>query len=104
MSELTPNESASKELLALARPGIILISANTVKRRIEGMHCLKKEEMKNLLDTIDSKVSFTTDCWTSPNNLAFMGITAHFIDKEWVLTQKTSAFTPWSDVGIQEKI
>jgi hypothetical protein len=40
------------------------------------------------------KVSFTTDIWTSPNNLAFMGVTAHYIDNDWNMVAKTLDFTP----------
>jgi hypothetical protein len=32
---------------------------------------------------VDSKISFTMDLWTSPNNKAFVSCTAHYIDKEW---------------------
>jgi len=30
-------------------------------------------------------ISFTLDAWTSPNSLAFMGITAHAITNQWDL-------------------
>ena len=29
--------------------------------------------------TVDSKISYTTDVWTAANYLAFMGVTAHWI-------------------------
>jgi len=38
---------------------------------------------------IDSMISFTTDCWTSPNNISFMGITAHWIDSEFNFCEST---------------
>ena len=50
--------------------------------------------MKLKFEALDSKVSFTTDCWTSPNNIAFMGVTAHFIDQDWQLQEYTLAFKP----------
>jgi hypothetical protein len=41
-----------------------------------------------LLENVDSKISYTTDIWTATTYLAFMGITAHWINKdfhpEWV--------------------
>ena len=57
-----------------------LVSANTIQRHLlqlySSMKSAKKEEFANL----DSKVSFTTDCWTSPNNNSFMGLTAQGIE------------------------
>lgn len=44
-----------------------------------------KERIKNILRNISGKISFTTDCWTSPSSKSFMSITAHFINKNWEL-------------------
>ena len=37
------------------------------------------DELKNLL----TKVSLTTDVWTSITNQAYLGVTIHYIDDEW---------------------
>ena len=34
---------------------------------------------------IPGKISFTLDCWTSPNAIPFLGITSHFINSDWKL-------------------
>ena len=34
---------------------------------------------------LSGKISFTTDCWTSPSMKSFMSITAHFINEKWEL-------------------
>ena len=44
-----------------------------------------KEKIKNVLMNLPGKISFTTDCWTSPSSKSFMSITAHFITKDWDL-------------------
>ncbi len=31
------------------------------------------------------KLSLTLDCWTSKNQYSFLGITVHYIDKNWVI-------------------
>jgi hypothetical protein len=49
------------------------------------MKSSKKDELANL----SSKISFTTDCWTSPNNMSFMGITAHWIDSKFNFCEST---------------
>lgn len=47
------------------------------------MYKREKKIVKERLNTNTSKISFTTDLWTSPNNLPFMAITAHYIDDTW---------------------
>jgi hypothetical protein len=47
-----------------------------------------------MFSNLESKVSFTTDCWTSPNNFGFMGITAHWVDSTIPLCHTTLAFAP----------
>ena len=44
-----------------------------------------KEKIRNILKNLSSKISFTTDYWTSPSTKSFMSITAHFIDDNWIL-------------------
>jgi hypothetical protein len=89
---------AFKELLILLKPNpnLKMFGADTVKRRIMTRFESKKEELKVFFQNLDSKVSFTTDCWTSPNNLAFMGVTAHFIDKDWNMKAMTLDFSSLS--------
>jgi len=29
------------------------------------------------------KISFTLDCWTSPNTILFLSVTCHYIDDNW---------------------
>jgi len=36
---------------------------------------------------VPGKISFTLDAWTSPNCISFLGITAHWISKEWKLKE-----------------
>ena len=72
-----------KELLTLLKPNLSIISADTVKRRIMDNFDVKKSEIKLRFENLDSKVSFTADCWTSPNDIAFMCVTDHYIDNNW---------------------
>ncbi|CAG8857000.1 19644_t:CDS:1, partial [Gigaspora margarita] len=34
-----------------------------------------------------SKLSFTSDLWTSPNNKLFISLTGHYIDEDWNLKE-----------------
>jgi len=38
-----------------------------------------------------TKLSFTQDAWTVPNCIAFMAVTAHFIDEDFVMRDLTLA-------------
>ena len=45
----------------------------------------EKARMRALLQETPGKLSFTVDVWTSANMEPFLGITVHWIDKEWCL-------------------
>jgi hypothetical protein len=72
-----------KDMMSRVKPGLKNISGNTLKRRVMDEFKDKKEELISFFDRLDAKVSFATDCWTSPNRIAFMGITVHYIDTDW---------------------
>ena len=46
----------------------------------QGQHALWKQ-----FETFDSKLSLTCDVWTSPNNVSVLGVTAHWISKDYAL-------------------
>lgn len=48
------------------------------------------------LQNTPGRMSFSLDCWTSPNCIAFLGITAHYIDEEWNLKNKLIDFVDLS--------
>ncbi|CAG8853338.1 3596_t:CDS:1, partial [Gigaspora margarita] len=43
--------------------------------------------------TINSKISFTSDLWTSPNNKVFICLTVHYIDEYWTLKETLIDFS-----------
>src|SRR5207237_8808821 len=45
-------------------------------------------KLKNVL----GKLSFTLNCWTSTNNIAFLGITCHFVDVRLVSQRNPGCF------------
>ena len=53
---------------------------------------VKQQKLKEKILNLDSQISFTTDCWTSSNNIAFMGLTGHWIDEDWKLHATTLDF------------
>ncbi len=63
-----------REFTQLLRPDARIIKADALKSRIMDRFKDAKVKMKEFFSSIDSRVSFTTDVWTSPNDLAFMAI------------------------------
>jgi hypothetical protein len=65
-----------------------------------------KGQMKDFFSSIDSRISFTTDVWTSPNDLAFMAITSHWISTDFeihsLLMDFVELFGSHSGVNIEK--
>ncbi|CAG8469762.1 11170_t:CDS:2, partial [Dentiscutata heterogama] len=57
---------------------------------------VKSDAIKNsiaYLSTISSKLSFTSDIWTSPNNKVFVSVIAHYIDECWTFQETLLDFS-----------
>ncbi|XP_074580915.1 zinc finger BED domain-containing protein RICESLEEPER 2-like [Curcuma longa] len=68
-------------------------SRNTVKNDILKIYEKERNEVIKRMESEQSRVSITTDMWTSGSQKkGFMAITAHFIDKNWVLQSKILRF------------
>ncbi|OAJ42780.1 hypothetical protein BDEG_26192 [Batrachochytrium dendrobatidis JEL423] len=60
-------------------------SADTISQTVNRDFEIAKADVYALIKENTSKISFTTDIWTSPDNVAYTAVTAHFIDKNWKL-------------------
>jgi hypothetical protein len=85
-----------RAMLSLLKSGVAVPSRHTVSR--DTMVCYREEEgrVNERLRNAASKISITLDCWTSPNNKAFLGVTGHYIDKDWALKSLLVDFVPLS--------
>lgn len=66
-------------------PSTKIPSADTIKSYIMKIYEENTQIIQNIFINLSSKISFTTDCWTSPSSKSFMSITAHFINDDWIL-------------------
>jgi hypothetical protein len=66
-------------------PDAVLISADTIKRKIMDLYENNIAKMQEAFQDISGKISFTIDVWTSPSTKSFLATTAHYIDKDWKL-------------------
>ncbi|XP_026383399.1 zinc finger BED domain-containing protein RICESLEEPER 4-like [Papaver somniferum] len=66
-------------------PGFIKFSRNTLRTDIYKCYLEVKQQLKRILLDSPGRISLTSDIWLSKQRLSYLGITAHFIDKNWVL-------------------
>jgi hypothetical protein len=71
-----------QRLVAMLNDEYKLPSHTTIRSRLLDRAAAIKKDLLNGLNK-DSKVSLALDCWSSPTRLAFMAITAYFIDENW---------------------
>ncbi|KAJ0473936.1 putative transcription factor/ chromatin remodeling BED-type(Zn) family [Helianthus annuus] len=74
-------------------PEFVIHSRNSIRSDIISIYKEEKEKMYSFLESVSSKVTLTTDIWTSDHqNLAYICLTAHFIDENWELKNKILAY------------
>ncbi|KAM6545744.1 hypothetical protein CsatB_026480 [Cannabis sativa] len=62
----------------------------TVARDIYQMFLYEKEKLRKVLK--GQRICVTTDTWTSIQNICYMCVTAHWIDRNWVLQKRIISF------------
>ena len=62
----------------------------TVARDIYNAFVDQKKDLKSIL--MKYRVSLTTDCWTSIQNISYLCLTAHWIDDNWKLQKRIINF------------
>ncbi|GBB97683.1 hypothetical protein RclHR1_30390002 [Rhizophagus clarus] len=67
-------------------------SADTLRRDLNTNFEHIKGTVQHTLQEAPGLLSFTLDAWTSKNQLLFLGISVHWIDKEWNLKCSTLDF------------
>lgn len=67
-------------------------SCFTVMRDYVRLFMSEKEKLRRMFLTSGVRVCLTTDCWTSTQNLNYMCITTHLVDKEWNLHKRILNF------------
>jgi hypothetical protein len=67
-----------------------------------------RQELRNELQSLNSRICLTSDLWTSNQKLGYIYLTAHYIDTNFVLKKKTIAFKevkyPHTGLAIEEAI
>ncbi|KAG2702548.1 hypothetical protein I3760_06G095200 [Carya illinoinensis] len=100
--------SGVRSLLQYLRPDIPTISRNTANADLVKIYHREKRRIKYLLNDSPGRISLTSDLWTSITTDGYMCITAHFLDKKWVLQKRVLNFSfmppPHNSISLSEKI
>ncbi|XP_057790497.1 zinc finger BED domain-containing protein RICESLEEPER 2-like [Salvia miltiorrhiza] len=78
-------------LMKSATPLYNKISRATTKKDCWASYELEKKRLMNELKSV-SRVSVTTDLWTSDQNISYMVVTGHYVDSNWNLQKRTLNF------------
>ena len=81
-----------RELMRTVEPRFRIPSRTTVMRDCLQLYMMEKEKLKYMFVSSSQRVCLTTDTWTSIQNLTYMSLTAHFIDKDWKLHKRIINF------------
>lgn len=81
-----------RKLLRMLEPRFQVPSRMTIARTCIDIFKDQKAWLKSMIKACDSRVCLTTDAWTSIQNLSYMVVTAHWIDKEWKLQKRVISF------------
>ena len=79
-----------RRLIEYLEPRFSVLGRQTVRNDCLLIHKSEKNKLK--LQFMGKRICFTTDCWTSIQNLSFMCLTAHYIDDDWNLNKKILNF------------
>ena len=85
-----------KYFCSLMEPRFHVPSRITVAKDCYETYLTEKRKLKSFLKSCNSRVSLTTDSWTSVQQINYMVLTAHFIDNDWKLQKKILTFIPVS--------
>ncbi|WOL11396.1 zinc finger BED domain-containing protein RICESLEEPER 2-like [Canna indica] len=78
-------------VMKFSNPAYEKISCATVKGDYITSYQMEKKRLMALLKTT-SRVSITTDCWRSGQNIQYMVVTCHFVDSDWKLQKRIINF------------
>lgn len=71
--------------------GVTSWGRTAVKNRLTKTYMAKREEIRADLLSAKSLIHLTFDLWTSPNGLAILAVSGHYIDREYIPQQRLLA-------------
>uniref|UniRef100_A0A7N0V537 BED-type domain-containing protein n=1 Tax=Kalanchoe fedtschenkoi TaxID=63787 RepID=A0A7N0V537_KALFE len=78
--------------ISALQPLFKMPSRITVAKDCYVIYTHEKVILKKLINGLKTRISLTTDIWTSVQNIAYLCLTAHFIDDDWNLHKRILNF------------
>lgn len=82
-----------KLLINKIQPQMTVPSRFTVTRDCYQLYLDEKVRLRGFFKSNCNRVTLTTDCWTSIQNLSYLTLTAHFIDNDWRYQKRIISFS-----------
>lgn len=85
------NRKSYQDLLTLCNSQVagMLVKRHSIAQHTRKVYHYYKQYIQKLHLSPSQAVAITQDGWTSPNNVPFMSLTAHFISDDWKLMSLT---------------
>ena len=83
-----------KKFMNKVQPLFHIPSRRTITRDCYEVYGELRINLKQFLREIQPRICLTTDTWTSVQRINYMCLTAHFIDRDWVLHKRILNFCP----------
>lgn len=83
-----------KKFMSKVQPLFRIPSRRTITRDSYEVYGELRMNLKKSFREIQPRICLTTDTWTSVQRINYMCLTAHFIDRDWVLHKRILIFCP----------
>ncbi|OWM74551.1 zinc finger BED domain-containing protein RICESLEEPER 2-like [Punica granatum] len=83
-----------RSIFSYLRENVPVISRNTARADVLKVYKKEKSRVKSLLEEASGRICLTSDLWTSITTDGYLSLTAHFIDKNWILQKRILNFSP----------
>ncbi|XP_038984879.1 zinc finger BED domain-containing protein RICESLEEPER 1-like [Phoenix dactylifera] len=74
------------------QPLFKIMGRKIVKHDCMALYQEERKKLQDVFKNLSSRVSFTTDIWTSNQKIGYISFTAHYIDSDFVLHKKIISF------------
>ncbi|XP_065119297.1 E3 SUMO-protein ligase ZBED1-like [Paramisgurnus dabryanus] len=93
-----------REMVSTLCPGYTLPSRPHFTTLMENKYEMTLEKVKTSLKKVKTKITLTTDAWTSIATEAYLGVTCHFINENWELISYNLTTMPLEERHTAENI
>ncbi|KAL4567497.1 hypothetical protein LXL04_023082 [Taraxacum kok-saghyz] len=97
-----------RNLFEYVSPELNIICRNTVRADIVSMHERETNKLIRLLKEAPGRICLTSDLWSSITTDGYISLTAHYVDKNWVLHKRLLNFSdmppPHNGISLSEKV